>query len=178
MHPQLLDIAGQFRAAQARLHALAGRLAPEQWTRRPEPARWSVAECVEHLNLTGRAYIPLLESALDQARVLGAPAPRRYRRDPIGWLLWRTMPPPVRHRTKTVPAMVPNADRPPAELLAEFDRLQAAQLGLTEAADGLPIQRVRIPSPFGPVKYNAFSALTILPVHQERHIWQAEQAAG
>lgn len=178
MHPQLLDIAGQFRRARERLHALAGRLAPEQWTQRPEPSRWSVAECVEHLNLTGRAYIPLLESALDQARALGAPAPRRYRRDLIGWLLWRTMPPPVRHRTRTVPAMVPHADKPPAELLAEFDRLQAEQVRLTEGADGLPIHRVRIASPFGPVKYSAFSALTILPVHQERHIWQAEQAVG
>ena len=178
MHPQLLAVAGEFRAAQQRLHALAARIPPEQWAVRPAPDRWSVAECVEHLNLTSRAYIPLIESALGQARTLGTPAPRRYRRDPIGWLLWRMMPPPVRHRTKTVPAMVPGADTAPAALLAEFDRLQAEQLRLTEAADGLPIHRVRIASPFGPVKYNAFSALTILPVHQERHIWQAEQAAG
>src|SRR5690606_25861023 len=106
----------------------------------------------------------------------GTPAPRRYRRDFVGWLLWRTMPPPVRMRMKTIPAMVPNAERPAAELLADFDRLQAELIRITEAADGLPIHEVRVASPFNAkVKYNAFSALSILPVHQERHVWQAEQ---
>ena len=62
-----------------------------------------------------------LDEALAEARTLGAPAPSRYRRDPIGWLLWRTMPPPVRFRMPTIPAMVPHADRPPAVDLLPAD---------------------------------------------------------
>jgi hypothetical protein len=31
-------------------------------------------------------------------------------------------------------------------------------------------------SPFAPgVRYNLYSTLSILPRHQERHLWQAEQ---
>jgi hypothetical protein len=38
---------------------------------------------------------------------------------------------------------------------------------------------VRITSPFNErVRYNVYSALTILAVHQHRHLWQAEQAAA
>jgi hypothetical protein len=45
-----------------------------------------------------------------------------------------------------------------------------------EEADGLALGRIRITSPFDSrLRYNLFSCLTILPRHQQRHIWQAEQ---
>ena len=178
MHPQLTLIVDELRAAELRLHRLAARLAPLDWTR-ATPGHWSVAECVEHLNITSRAFVPLLETALAEARALGEGAPRRYRRDPKGWFLWKVMPPPVRLRVPTPPAFVPGAGKPPAELLNEFNRLQATLIRITRSADGLPIQKVRVPSPFRTgTAYNAFAALTIIPPHQERHLWQAERAVG
>jgi len=177
VHPQLASIAAELRDARARLHHLVARVPGGAWDRRPHPDRWSAAECVEHLNLTTRAFLPLLDAALDAARALGAPAPRRYRRDPVGWLLWRTMGPPVRLRARTAAAFVPVAHPDPATALGDFDHLQDELLRRTAAADGLPIDRVRVPSPFDPrVRYNAFAALSILPRHQQRHLWQAAQA--
>ena len=102
MHPQLQVVADEYRSAQGRLHELARVVPAERWGRRTDPDRWSVAECVAHLNLTSTAYLPLLREAVDRARALNAPAPGRYRRDPVGWLLWKTMGPPVRVRTKTI----------------------------------------------------------------------------
>lgn len=178
MHPQLSTIITELRSAQEHLHRFAAALRPDQW-KRVDLARWSPAECIEHLNLTSRAFIPLLERAIGDARALGDPAPRRYHRDPMGWFLWKVMPPPVRMRVSTTAAFVPGSDRPPAELLAEFDRLQSTLVGLTGAADGLPIQRTRVPSPFSArASYNAYAALTILAPHQERHIWQAERTVA
>ena len=34
-----------------------------------------------------------------------------YRRDPLGWMLWKIMPPPVRMKAPTTPAFIPSADR-------------------------------------------------------------------
>ena len=179
MHPQLAAIATELRDARARLHRLVARVPGGRWAERPHPHRWSAAECVGHLNLTTRAFLPLLDAALDAARRLDAPRPARYRRDPVGWLLWRTMGPPVRLRSRTPAAFVPVARAEPAASLADFDRLQDELLRRTAAADGLPIDRVRVPSPFdGRVRYNAFAALSILPRHQHRHLWQAERAHG
>lgn len=179
MHPQLASVVAAFRAAEARLHRLADRVPADRWSTRPDPARWSVAECVEHLNLTGRAYLPILHAALAEARALGGPPPTRYRRDPLGWLLWRTMGPPVRIKTKTIASFVPTGGAGPDVLIAEFDRLQREQIACVEAADGLPLGRVRVTSPFDArVKYNLYACLTMLPPHQERHIWQAEKALG
>jgi len=179
MHPQLAAIVDELDAAQRRLHRLAERVPTDAWARRPDPQRWSVGECVEHLNLTARAFMPPLRDGLAEARRLGGPAPARHRRDLLGWLLWRTLPPPVRYaKVKTTAPFVPGGRTPPAELLADFDRLQAEQVALVESADGLPLGRVRVPSPFAEnVKYNLYSALSILPRHQERHVWQAEMVA-
>jgi hypothetical protein len=175
-NPQLDAVRAEFVSAHERLHRLAGSLPAAAWNQRPDPGRWSVAECVGHLNLTAIAYLPLLRDALERARQLSGHVPKRYRRDPIGWILWRTQGPPVRHRLKTAAAFVPAANQQPAELIAEFDRLQDAQISCVLEADGLPLGRVWVRSPFDPrIRYNTYSCLTILPRHQHRHLWQAEQ---
>jgi hypothetical protein len=177
MHPQLEAIATEFLEALDRLHRLQASVPASAWSERPAPERWSVAECVAHLNLAGAAYLPLLRQGVAEARAVGQPAPERYRRDLAGWLLWRTMGPPARVRTRTISSFVPESSRPAADLVAEFERLQDAQMAELRAADGLPLQRVRVASPFNAkVHYNLFACFGILARHQHRHLWQAEQA--
>jgi hypothetical protein len=176
MHPQLEAIRAELRSAEVRLLQLKRTILAERWPVRADPNRWSVAECVEHLNLTGRAYLPLLETAVAKARALPGVAPARYRRDPFGWLLWRMLGPPVRFRMPTTASFIPTAVEAPEALVAEFVRLQRAQVEFLEAVDGRPLGEVQVPSPFAPGRsYNLFSCFSILPRHQHRHLWQAEQ---
>jgi hypothetical protein len=176
LHPQLGAVVREFEDATARLERLAAATPPQWWTRRADPASWSVAECVAHLNLTARAFIPLVGEGLAEARRLGGPAPRRYRRDPIGWLLWRTAGPPVRIRVRTTAPFVPEALGPVSAMLETFAEDQARQIQAVRRADGLPLGQVRIASPFDPrLRYNLYACLTILPRHQHRHLWQAER---
>jgi len=176
--PQLDEIVGEFESASERLRQLRRRLAPEAWTRRPVPEKWSPGECVAHLNLTSAAFVPLLLQGLDEARRFGHGSGARYRRDIVGWLIWRAVSAPGRFKANTTSPFVPSGDRSADDLVAEFDRLQAAQIALTREADGLPIDRVTIVSPFNMrIRYNIFSALSILPRHQHRHLWQAEHTS-
>ncbi len=177
MSPQLEEIVREFESASIRLRNLHRSLTPDKWNRRPAPESWSPGECVAHLNLTALAMLPLLRQGLEEARRIGHASGESYRRGIIGWLLWRTISAPGRFKSKTIPAFVPSSDRPAEEIVAEFDRLQAEQIALTREADGLPIDRVKMASPFNArVRYNIFSAISILPRHQHRHLWQAEQA--
>jgi hypothetical protein len=181
MAEQLDRIVAELRSAQARLHRLTQALPEEAWRRRPAPGRWSVAECVEHLNRTAEAFIPLLHAALELGRRVPAPAPRRLRRDPLGWLLSAIMAAPsVLARTRTTlpfdPSSSPMAE--PAELLRRFDERQQELIACVEAGAGLPLDRLRVHSPFDPrIRYSLYSALVLLPRHQARHIAQAERAA-
>jgi DinB superfamily len=177
MHLQLQAVVDEFEHAHIRLRSLARALPEELWTRRPDEGRWSIAECVSHINLTSTAYLPLLRRGVATGRLLDGPPPVRYRRDLIGWLLWRTAGPPVRLRVKTTAAFIPHGSEPPSKLIDEFERLGKEQIECVREADGLPLGRIKIASPFNPrVKYNLFACLTILPRHQHRHLWQAEQA--
>ncbi|MHB1329612.1 MAG: DinB family protein [Gemmatimonadales bacterium] len=159
-----------------RLQRLSERIPHEQWPTRRDPDRWSVAECVAHLNLTSEAYLPLLDAAVQQAHASATSASVQYRRDLFGWLLWRMMGPPVRFAVATPAAFVPAADLPPTTLIQEFGRLQATQMEMLESVDGKPISRIYVASPFSPGRtYNLYSCFSILPRHQHRHLWQAEQ---
>jgi hypothetical protein len=176
VHDELRAVVDEFESARRRLHTLRDRIPAERWSRRPGEGQWSAGECVAHLNLTSAAFVPLLRTAIDEARRSGRPAPARYRRDLLGWLLWKGAGPPARLKVKTTAPFVPRADRPLAELIEQFESLQADQIALAREGDGLPIDRVTIASPFNTrLRYSVYSALTILPRHQHRHLWQAER---
>ena len=178
MQRQLQEIITEFDAATARLHSLRRTLAPDAWARRPSPGSWSAAECVAHLNLTSAAMIPLVWSGLDEARKLGPARSSRYRRDFMGWMIWRSAGPSSRFKVKTTAPFVPTSDRSPDAVISEFDRLQADQIACVREADGLPIDRVKMTSPFNAkLRYNLFAALAILPRHEHRHLQQAERAS-
>ncbi len=182
MHTQLQSILDQFDAAQNRLHRLTDGLTETRWAERADPTRWSVAECVAHLNLTGRAYLPLLWEALEEASSRDEPPPARYRRDPLGWMLSVVMGPVPRigrfrlGAVRTIPEFVPERGLPRAQLVGEFDRIQEEQAGVVREADGCPINRVWVTSPFDQrLRYNLYSTFVILPKHQRRHVVQAER---
>lgn len=176
MRPALEAIATELLEALDRVHALAHDVPADTWAVRMHPERWSVAECLAHLNLTSAAMLPAVATAMDEARSRGGPVPARPRHSPLGWLLWRSLGPPVRFRTATTAPFVPQSVAPAGELVAEFERLQEILMTQLRAADGLPIDRVRLASPFNVrVRYNLYSCFAIVARHQHRHLWQAEQ---
>mgnify|MGYP000388346392 CR=1 FL=1 len=177
MHRQLQPIVDDYRAASARLHALVEATPVSAWADRPDPDRWSMAECVAHLNLTGAAVVPLMQRAVDEGRQMPrSAAGTSYRRDFTGWMLWRMTGPPARMKMKTIDRFVPSGEAPATALLAEFENWQQLQIRCVEEADGLPLMKIQITSPFNPkMRYNLYSCFSMLPRHEHRHIWQAEQ---
>lgn len=176
MHPQLQEIEAEFEGALRRLRVLDEKYGDEEWARRPAPESWSAAECIAHLNLTSDAYLRLLPEGIERARALGGGAPERFRRDFQGWLVSAMTGPKPRIRVRTTASFVPTADQPKAVLVREFERFQKEQMDCVRAADGLPIHRVKVVSPFAAnVRYSLYSALSLIAPHQHRHLGQAER---
>jgi hypothetical protein len=175
---QLDHVARELDRASYRLAAIAARTPNDRWAQRPDPTRWAVAECVAHLNLTTRAYLPLLDAAIGAApphpggpyrpafagraiALLAGPLPRIGRRR-IG-------------RARTPAAFVPGGELPRDDVLAEFAQGQAALRADVAASRGRAIDRPRFESPFAAgIRYDAYSALVILTAHEHRHLDQAE----
>src|SRR5207302_5392643 len=53
---------------RCRAQALVSGLTPEQLTRRPQPGKWSIAECLAHLNMTAATVQKLMARGIAQAR--------------------------------------------------------------------------------------------------------------
>jgi hypothetical protein len=180
LSPSLAAIRSELDAATARLHSLTDTLDDAAWRAKPGNARWSVAECVDHLNLTSRAYLPLLTEALRDGRARGLTNPASSNRlDIIGWLLVRSLEPPVRRRRrmKTTEPFVPQGVGPKAAVVAEYEELQRGLIALLADAEGLAITKIKVRSAFNAkLRYSVYSALRVIATHQRRHLWQAEEA--
>jgi hypothetical protein len=184
--PQLERLRGELDDARRRAHEIAGALASSQSNARPGPDDWSVAECLAHLNLTSRAFLPLLDEAISRGRAAGqtqltamgprGPRPRRYRMDFVGRMVWlaTTLRVPVKTTEPFVPAGVYQSEA----VLVEFDVLHREIVGRMERADGLDLTALRIVSPFDArLRYNVYAAFKLIAAHQRLHLGQAERAA-
>jgi hypothetical protein len=179
VHAQLNAIVDDLQFAEQQFHRLHRWLPRDAWSHRRAPARWSPLECVAHLNLTSRAMLPLLQAGLREAADGPNQRVPRYRRDVVGWVVWRLIAPSNGFRTRTLPAFVPSGDEPLETVMNDFVRLQSEIIACVRTAEGLPIDRVTLRSPFdGRVRCNLYAALTLIPRHQHRHALQAERAAG
>jgi hypothetical protein len=177
MHPQLLEIESELQSNSDWVSRLADWASDEEWGTRPSADAWSASECVEHLNATSRAMVPLIVERLRESTPSAAPV--RYRFSLLGWVVWRAVSPPARKKFKTSTPFVPSHVRSRKEDLVSWAVRQAGVLGAVDAADGHPLSRLTIASPFDPrVRYNVYSAFRILAAHQRRHLDQAEKAIG
>ena len=69
--PQLHEYVMQFEALKQEARVLVNGMSHEAFNWRPEPDRWSVGECLDHLNTLGTLLLPNLEDAIGRGRVKG-----------------------------------------------------------------------------------------------------------
>lgn len=176
---------GELRAAGGEAEDLAAGLTPAQLRWRPEPDRWSVAECLEHLVLTGEAYLEALDPVIEEAHQRGRLARGDYRPTLVGRWLSRLLEPPPGFPVPSPSVLVPGGGAEPTpqdggsgegDPLADFLALRGRFAERLEAADGVDLRRVRMASPFfSLVRFDLGSAFRVIAAHERRHLWQARR---
>lgn len=183
----------ELREAGEEAEALAGGLTEAQLRWRPEPERWSVGECLDHLVRTGEVYLDVLDGVIEEARLEGRTGAGPYRRSLVGrWLVRFLEPPPglpvpaplrVRprlgsRREGTDPRAPADgaANSGPRDPLGAFLALRPRYEECLRAADGLDLGRVRMSSPFVSfLRFDLGSAFRVVAAHERRHLWQARR---
>lgn len=180
MNAQLELLGKRLEDARAWVHRLARQTPAERWSVRSRSDSWSVAECVEHLNITSEKFLPPLRKRVETAPP--AHGSVRYRRDVMGWFISFGAGPLPRlgrarmFKVKTTPTFVPGSDLERETIVARFDSLQDETIAIVRAADGKAIHKVKVASPFLPsISYSLYSALVTLERHQVRHLQQADR---
>jgi hypothetical protein len=174
--PELADNAAQLQALLADAERLVADLDDEAFRWRPEPGRWSISECLEHVSITLEQYAPGIEKCIREGRQNG----RTGQRDPkrgwiIGWLI-HSLEPPAKRRFKAPNAFSPTEPKAKDEVYPRFVKLHH-DLGAAMAdADGLDLWKNRMVSPVTSLlRMGLGESFALMLTHGRRHVWQGWQ---
>src|SRR6266446_3393321 len=118
--PELEDLRKQIDVIAADAQKLTVGISDRQFNWQPEPGRWSMAQCLVHLNLAGAILAPRIEASIRAARDQGFVGQGPYRRGFLGSLVVRLTEPPPKIRFKAPTSMAPPAAEPLAQVVASF----------------------------------------------------------
>jgi len=168
--------ADAFRRAQEGVDALARPLSRAAFNWKPSPEKWSVGQCLDHLNRLSKRYLPELEAAVADGGPAGTP-PFRY--GLRGRLFIKGSSPEVLLKVKTMEAMEPrDGELDPAEVLATFRANTDRYLGILDRARGLDLAKIRLRAPFlphAPLTFPLGALLEGNAGHELRHLDQARR---
>ncbi|HRI59277.1 MAG TPA: DinB family protein [Saprospiraceae bacterium] len=156
-------------------------LPPEALAAQPSPAQWSAAQCLEHLNIYGRYYLPAIEKAIQEAQQKGSHSAEHFNPGWLGDYFAKLMRPKpdghLKSKMKAPKNAVPSANPDPRAMLAEFIDQQEKLLQLLAAAGTVNLNRVRIPISIAPwLRLKLGDTFLFFTAHIERHLLQAERA--
>jgi hypothetical protein len=165
-----------FEALSAAAVALVTPLTDEQFTWRPGPDSWSVAQCIDHLNATAREYLPKLDEGIANAIRRGQYTAGPYEYNWIGRLMVWSMKPTTRVRGRAPQAFLPAPGRQRAEIMAAFKAYQVQYIDRLRQSNGLDLGRARVTSPIARwIRLPLGSAFALAVAHEQRHLAQARR---
>lgn len=178
MNRELQAMLEQIEANKREGKAVAAGLSDARFNWRAGPEKWSIAECLQHLNLAVTKTLPAFDKAIAEGRANGrlAPGPFRY-----GWFsrwMVASMEPPPKRRMRTFPifALPAGASYQSGDVLPQFDAVRDQLAERVRQADGLDLSRIRVVSPVNRLLRLPLGAyFNFVITHDRRHLWQARQ---
>lgn len=162
------------------LETIAHGLSQAQFNWRPGPGRWSIGECIAHLNFQ-QINLPSIEAAITRgrARNITGQGPFTYGLLLRKWVASQDLP--VTRKFKAAKRFLPPSEVDLGNALADYRRIQAELRRLMQKADGIHLGKVKVvltalPSAVRWLFKMPLGALFALgTTHDRRHLWQAEQ---
>ena len=177
LNSQLSETCNQFRSNSLRVTQFTKELHHHQLNLRMESDRWSIAECIVHLNLFSEVFLAAIQTACARARREELFGDGPYKMDLVGRLLKFALEPPSKWTAITTARFEPLVVEPLEKVIPGFIELQSELIGLVISSAGLDLNRIKITSPVSNhVRYNLYSCFQIIAAHQRRHLWQADRS--
>ena len=147
-------------------------LSPSQLTWQPEPRKWSIMQCLEHMNRTTRHYLKLINSATAKK----AEADNEFKSGFLGGFLAKSFSQiPAKRKFKTTRAFSPANDMNPEEVLKDFIVLNDQMNQRMVSLAGCDLNKNKIPSPaFSFLKFSFGDVMNMDARHTARHLYQIE----
>ena len=159
----------------AQVERMTGDLSESDINWQPEPKRWSVAQCLDHLNKTAVTHVEALPEVIRRAHEQGLTGEGSVRNGIIGGIFLKFTEPPVKLRVVAPRPFVPSSRLERTALLDEYGDLRQKMADLMLAANGLNLGRVKLKFPPVPqLRFRLGTTFAVFLAHERRHLWQAE----
>jgi hypothetical protein len=146
---------------------------------RSDPQRWSIAECLDHVNLTLGLYLPKIDDAIGlgwhEHTTVAQRTPYGPHYEFSEMAALRRVEPPVNSRATAPSATSPSAAVDPDQLVDHFHQFRDQYADAVRRAAGLDLSRILIVNPLDPSIHSLGATLAFVAAHDRRHMWQAEQ---
>lgn len=154
-------------------------LNPILFNTKPSDKKWSIAECLQHLNLTLDIYIPQMTEIIKQKEKFGNQN-EYFKHSFIGRMAVKSMTPKpdnnITFKMKTFKNLTPvlsNSDK--NEILDNFLNFQDSTLNVIGGLNKINLTKPKIVTAVGPfLKMSIGDALHFMVAHNQRHILQAQ----
>jgi hypothetical protein len=175
--PELDDFRRELERIAAEGDALVGGMSDDQFNWSPAAGRWSIAQCIEHLNATAREYLPMMDEGIADAIRRGQYGEGPFRYTLLGRLVARSQEPPPRFKFRSPRAFEPPPRRARQATMAAFRAYQVQYIDRLRQANGLDLARARVRSPaaYAWLRIPLGSAFALTTAHERRHLWQARR---
>ncbi|GAB3228507.1 DinB family protein [Hymenobacter seoulensis] len=152
-------------------------LTDDQLNRGPGPGKWSVGQCLEHLNIVGGLYLPIMSRKIKAARERGSKPSELVAHGFFGKKMTDAMRVPASEKAMKSPQQyAPSGSRLPRTVIEVFSRQLDELENLIEQTRGVNANAIRIPNPIVPLLLPRLTdALELLVEHTKRHVQQAER---
>lgn len=153
---------------------LMSGLSDAQFNWQPEPGRWSMSGCFDHLNLSAaNLFMPSIDAAIATARAQNLKSTGPFVYSAFERWCVKTNDAPAGMRFRAPKRVQPMPGKPVDEVRAEFLRWQDELGTRLMEADGLDLQRAKHKSPIPLVKWSLGAYFQLMLAHERRHVWQA-----
>ena len=170
------DAAADLAAIAREAQAVFGRLDERQLNWKAEAARWSVAQCFDHLLNANREMFQGIDAAIDGSR------PRTvWQRMPVlprlfGWVMVTSQKPEVTRKYTAPRQIIPSSSAIDPGIIERFVAQQEEAAARMRSLDPGAAARTIMVSPFVSfITYSVLDGCRLMVTHERRHFEQARR---
>jgi hypothetical protein len=161
-------------AIEEDLGQLVSAVTEGQFHAPPRSGGWSIGHCIEHLVLSGMAFVACWDEGLQSLSPV-----RRHCRPSVGWwsrfVIWR-IEPPYRLKARTSRALTPCCRQSRDETLERFHHMHAEVVRRVELSHELEANGSDVRAPIASwLSHPLAFSIDLALAHERRHLWQARE---
>src|SRR5262252_4901703 len=149
LHEELAGYLATFPENRVVADRITRGVTPEPFNWKPAPDRWSAAQCFPHLNISARLFADSVDQAITRGRAAGLMGTPPFRYGFMSRWVARAVDPGGQRKYKAPAKFVAAAGEmhDVREVVAAFHAAGERWERCLQAANGLDLARVKVPSP-------------------------------